>query len=103
MQQLAFFFPQLDDQELSNIVYKSNLTCLVPPELEPSTGCLQHHALSIQYKDPRYYVSGHYYCHRHEVWAELQVKPKLIHLNGDKKEQCIANSKDWGYEMVQQC
>eukprot|EP00029_Vermamoeba_vermiformis_P008775 TRINITY_DN419_c0_g1_i2.p1 TRINITY_DN419_c0_g1~~TRINITY_DN419_c0_g1_i2.p1 ORF type:complete len:428 (+),score=76.99 TRINITY_DN419_c0_g1_i2:169-1452(+) len=104
MQQLAFLLPWLEDQEISNIIYKSNFTCLVLYNTTEELACPNKaHSLTVQYKDPKLYLSGHYYCGNHAKWQQQNVVPKMIHLNGANKDGCITNSKGWGYEMSDKC
>jgi hypothetical protein len=61
------------------------------------------HLIEVELKDPRIYTGGQYYCKKHDSWASENVTPKIIHLNGANKPDCIKKSKDWGYELIGDC
>jgi len=104
MQQLAFYYPDQEDQEISNLIYRSNFTCLVPFSSTAEITCNDTRRMSVQFKDPKVFVSGHNYCIQHGKWEKLNVVPKMIHMNGSSnKDQCAKNSKNWGYEMPDKC
>lgn len=105
MQQMAFYLPEQEDQELSNMFFHSEDTCLVPSRstLEEACPASKGHKITVQFKDIREYVSGHNYCKIHERWAAANVAPKVIHLNASNKPKCIADSKEWGIEMSGRC
>lgn len=104
LQQISFYYPQLDDQELSNLVFKSKLSCLIWFNKDANS-CRPGFSVSVQLKSPYLYVSGHLYCNRHSEWKAANISPRLIHLNGasPSKETCVANSNDWGYAFVAAC
>eukprot|EP00029_Vermamoeba_vermiformis_P005528 TRINITY_DN1947_c0_g1_i2.p1 TRINITY_DN1947_c0_g1~~TRINITY_DN1947_c0_g1_i2.p1 ORF type:complete len:578 (-),score=98.32 TRINITY_DN1947_c0_g1_i2:134-1867(-) len=115
-QQLAFLMPEHEDQQITNALLESKYACqrlvdypfnatafvLTGDQRCPKSGT---HLVEVELKDPRLYVGGHFYCRTegHELWEKEHVRPKLIHLNGPYKDQCVEHSKEWGYEMRAEC
>lgn len=110
--------PEHEDQQITNALLESKHACqrlvgdyhinatttiLTRNERCPEPGT---HLVEVELKDPRLYVGGHYYCRPegHVLWEKEHVRPKLIHMNGaPSKDECVKQSKEWGYEMRAEC